>query len=259
MSTLRHFLAAREAEIREQIKLLRAELTELKRAKAAIENPEGLPDETAEGEVRDSTRVTIKDMVRTVFGRPEAAKGLVAGEVLEAIERSFNVKMERTSLSPQLSRLRESGDVVLQDGRWFPSEPRLSQAVAIPNPRMMHHGGGNMVTAASMAQDAARISRATIATHSAAEEAMKIARASMLPRDIVAASKLASDTHSSISAIEAALRSAALGSAATSAAQGSASHTMKAIEEADRKMRSLLHGHDHHDATKNWGSGPKTE
>lgn len=261
--TLRDFLASREAEIREQIKLLRAELAELKRAKAAVEQPDGASDEAGDGEVRDSGRTTIKDMVRSVFARPEAAKGMAAGEVLDAIERAFNVQIERTSLSPQLSRLRESGDVVLQDGRWFPSEPRLSQAVAIAAApqanRMVHYGGGDGMTAMTAAQEAARLSRATMVTQSAAEEAMKLARASMLPKDVADAAKLASSALSSVAAVEAALQSGRMTAATVAAAQSSMPHTVKAMQEADRKMRALVHGPDPRGAHRNWGSGPKTE
>lgn len=263
--TLRDFLASREADIREQMKLLKAELAELKRAKAAVEQPDGADDR----EVRDSGRTTIKDMVRSVFAGPEAGKGMAAGEVLDAIERSFSVKVERTSLSPQLSRLRESGDVVLQDGRWFPSEPRLSQAVAaatLPSSKMVHHGGGEAVNAIRASYDAARASydagslaKASIIAHSAAEEAMKLARASFVTKEAADAAKFASATFSSAAAIEAAMQSGRVTAAGVAAAHSSTPHTMNAMNEADRKMRALVHGPDPREARTNWGSSPKTE
>jgi hypothetical protein len=254
--TLRDFLASREAEIREQIKLLRAELAELKKAKSAIEQPDGASDEAADAEVRDSGRITIKEMVRTIFARPEAAQGMVAGEILEAVERTFNTKLERTSLSPQLSRLRESGDVVLQDGRWFPSEPRLTQATAIATQvvRAMHHGGGNVVNAAGAA-DAAQLASAAFVSQKAVEEALKMARSQMGTSE-AAQAKLAAATFTSAAAVEAAMQSGSL-TAAAIAAQ-SMPHTVKALEAAHRRMHTLTHGPDPL-AQKNWGSGPKTE
>ncbi len=257
--TLRDFLASREAEIREQIKLLRAELAELKRAKAAVEQPDGSSDDATDGEVRDSGRMTIKEMVRTIFARPEAAQGMVAGEILDAVERTFNTKLERTSLSPQLSRLRESGDVVLQDGRWFPSEPRLSQASAITaSPaRTMHYGGGEMVTLAKAAE-AARLVSATFASKAAVEEAVKTACSPIITRAAFDAAAAASATFSSAAAVEAAAKRSGGLTPAEIAAQ-SMPNTMKALEDADRHIQALTHSSIPRPTRKNWGSGPKTE
>jgi hypothetical protein len=227
MSTLRDFLANRETEIRQQIKLLRAELSELKQARAAIEQPGNQSDDSVD-QVSDSRQHTIKDMVRHVFAKPEAAQGLAAGEVLEAIDREFCKKIERTSLSPQLSRLRESGDVVLQDGRWFPSQPRLTNAdtaLAAPSVnarRMSFHGGDGE----------------SISKHEAFQQAVKAAATALNPSIALEAIRLnnlaasASSAHSLSPAVQ------------------------RAVEEVQRKIRAtdtVLHGQ------KNWGSGPKTE
>ncbi|HEX8532884.1 MAG TPA: hypothetical protein VF662_01835 [Allosphingosinicella sp.] len=124
MTALRQFLSRREAEIVEQIKLLEAELAEIRTAWSALQR-----DESAESSERVST---IKDMVRGILrSRPD---GLSAGEILAEIKERFAVHVERTSLSPQLSRLRSSEEVTLQGGRWYSTQIPLSHMV------MPHHG-----------------------------------------------------------------------------------------------------------------------
>jgi hypothetical protein len=258
MSILREFLATRETEVREQIKLLREELAELKRAKAAIEQADVPDDSASDSEVRDSSRMTIKDMIRSVLARPEAANGMAAGELLDAINRAFSTVIERTSLSPQLSRLRDSGDAVLQDGRWYSSEPRLSQAVAVaPRSRnQKFYGGGEAIhDATRTAYERAKL--ATFATENAAEETLKMVRASLISNNAAEMVKFATGSVASASAIEAATQASKLASA--TAAQSMTPHTAKAIEEADRKLRTLIHGPDQRGTNRNWSLGSKTE
>jgi len=109
VTVLRQFLSRREAEILEQMKVLEKELAEIRAAWAALQSEAGV------GPPRPS--VTIKDMVRQILkGRPD---GLRAKELLREIQDRFGVAIERTSLSPQLSRLREAGEITLQQGRWY--------------------------------------------------------------------------------------------------------------------------------------------
>lgn len=235
MSTLRDFLTLREAELREQIKLLRAELAELKRAKKAIEQPD--PPESVDDEGRDSGRPTIKEMVRTVFARPEAAKGLAAGEVLEAIEKEFDVKIERTSLSPQLSRLRESGDVVWEDGRWFSSEPRLLRHLMAVSIAGHQHAGGGAAnnTSGEASQEAAWLAyHRKIAAASGEKPAPQ--HEAMLPQGIVRAARECAETLQSGSASTSGVRKLQLNSA----------------RNADRRS-------DDNEPNRNWGTRPKTE
>ena len=110
MTTLRAFLDQREREIKENIRVLREELTEIKVARAAVE-PASSDDEGGE------TGVTIKDMIRTVL--KGEGFGLSSGDILKKIEAEFGKRLERTSLSPQLSRLRSEESVTLTNGRWF--------------------------------------------------------------------------------------------------------------------------------------------
>lgn len=126
MTALRQFLSRREVEIGQQIKLLEAELAEIKAARSALK---GLPDGSREAS--GAPNPTIKDMIRTVLsGSPS---GMAAIEILKEIESRFGVWIERTSLSPQLSRLRNSNEVALEDGRWYASQIALSDWVKPEN------------------------------------------------------------------------------------------------------------------------------
>lgn len=109
-TTLRDFLAQRDTEIKEQIKLLRAEQKELQVARAALDGQD--PPQSDGGPTS-----TIKDMARWVL--LDAVGGLTSGEILAAIKLEFGRDIDRTSLSPQLSRLKEAGELVLNGERWF--------------------------------------------------------------------------------------------------------------------------------------------
>ena len=120
MSAIRTFIAKREKEIREQMRALRSELDELKAIKKGLE-----PLLIGVGNPAKPTRdQTIKDMVKAVLARK--SDGMSAQEILRSIFEEFDVAIERTSLSPQLSRLRAEGDVFLNEGRWYPSQSFLA-------------------------------------------------------------------------------------------------------------------------------------
>jgi hypothetical protein len=108
MTTLRTFLDEREREIKDQIRLLKEELSEVRIARAALDPT---PEYSEEGDV------TIKDMIRAVL--KGESLGLAAAEILKKIEAQYGKRLERTSLSPQLSRLRGEEEVTLTAGRWY--------------------------------------------------------------------------------------------------------------------------------------------
>lgn len=119
VSAIRTFIAKREKDIREQMRTLRQELDELRAVRRSLELGANTP-----AEVQSSHGHTIKDMVKSILSK--AQRGLSAQDLLVAIEAEFSAKIERTSLSPQLSRLRKDGDVRLEDGLWFPSQSFLA-------------------------------------------------------------------------------------------------------------------------------------
>jgi hypothetical protein len=87
---LRSKLAAKDA----RICILTEEISDIDKALAAIGKSE-----------KTTASVTIKEAVLQVLS--DAPNGMTSSELLEAInDRFFDGKLERTSMSPQLSRLR---------------------------------------------------------------------------------------------------------------------------------------------------------
>lgn len=113
MTTLRDFISTRESEIKAHIKVLRVELGELKVAKSALE-PQGSIVVT---DSANPATKTIKEMIRDVL--KSSHQGLTSTEILFKINELFSKKIERTSLSPQLSRMKEDCEVTLHDNSWF--------------------------------------------------------------------------------------------------------------------------------------------
>ncbi|WP_157222498.1 hypothetical protein [Novosphingobium sp. AP12] len=111
-TTLRDFIAQRETEIRDQQKALKAELRELQIAKAALGGQASPPSSAPSG-----ATATIKEMARQVLSGQTS--GLNSSGILDAIKKEFGRDIERTSLSPQLSRLKEEGELILNGEVWF--------------------------------------------------------------------------------------------------------------------------------------------
>lgn len=112
-TTLRDFIANREGEIRDQLKALKGELKELQVAKAALDGQETTAAPT------QSSGPTIKEMARFILGTNVARGGATSSDILAYIKLEFDREIDRTSLSPQLSRLKNDGEVVLEGEKWF--------------------------------------------------------------------------------------------------------------------------------------------
>ena len=74
------------------------------------ERPIGLPASTGSG--------TIKQQIRIILGEVNP-DGLSAQEILRTIRKRWTPSLERTSLSPQLSRLRRDGVIFNKNGVWY--------------------------------------------------------------------------------------------------------------------------------------------
>lgn len=99
--SLSEFLDRREAEIKGLRAQLLTELKQIKSAKAAIQK-----DVTSSPTDNDQTesKVTIKQMILDVLRK--AGKPKTSEEIIALIAGQFGTEIARTSLSPQLSRLR---------------------------------------------------------------------------------------------------------------------------------------------------------
>ena len=115
--SLREFIEQREAEIRQLRAELLKELRELRAAKSAIAQSVG-KDEKA-------TLPTIKTMIRKVLEKRNRAAS--ADEIISWIHEDFGAVIARTSVSPQLSRLRADEILTLDEAT---REWALIQSVA---------------------------------------------------------------------------------------------------------------------------------
>ena len=115
MSKTSTYLLSRQRELELEITELQAELTRVKIAQVAISRLE--PSERNASDVRrvDGSGFkppktnSIKDMVLEIL--EDAPSGLKALDILDFINAGYSANLKRTSLSPQLSRLKEEGKI----------------------------------------------------------------------------------------------------------------------------------------------------
>lgn len=133
--TLREFIATRRSEIKDQMASLRAELRQLDAAdRAAAETETGSNAAPSRQSVVRAARPTIMDMILDVLkGQPDGAK---SDEIIEAVKTKFNVEVPRSSMSPQLSRLKARGNLVMTNNNvWRLTEyetPSEDQSEGVP-------------------------------------------------------------------------------------------------------------------------------
>lgn len=131
MMTLLEFMAQRRSEIaetraqlEEQLKEATSALHDLDREIAALDAAErryaaGVePEETQSRSTRQRARKTIKTMVVEILNAEPT--GLTSADLAEFIHDFFDVDIERSSLSPQLSRLKDDGAITHDEttGKW---------------------------------------------------------------------------------------------------------------------------------------------
>jgi len=154
--TLRSFLERRERELTHQVAALcgqieskRAELAEIQRVRATLApSPPSPPDvssfERAADDIRaapnrprvdlmqqtdnppvavpsSNEKLTIKSMILTALSS-HYHDGATPAELRIFIKNVFRREIDRTSMSPQLARLREDGAVEQTDRKWRLSE-----------------------------------------------------------------------------------------------------------------------------------------
>lgn len=105
------YFAQREEELIRLREGLKRELDHLRQARAAIEG-------TPENNEKSGEKLTIKDMVRSVLrDHPEGGS---YDQIINWISAKHNADIARTSLSPQLSRLKAEDEIDLSEdsGVW---------------------------------------------------------------------------------------------------------------------------------------------
>jgi hypothetical protein len=114
-STLREFLASRRSGIKAEIAALRRELQEIDAAERAISG-------TAQSSPAPATVVSvagglsIKDKILAVLR--DCPEGGDVATIIDLIQQQFGETIVKSSLSPQLSRLKGEGRVVTEHKIW---------------------------------------------------------------------------------------------------------------------------------------------
>ncbi len=110
---LRQFLEQREELIVRKREELKRELEELRHVRASLESGRHM---LARNEHRE--KLTIKEMIRAVL--EQNPTGGTSDQIVSWISQTFDNEVARSSLSPQLSRLKSEGEVDLDDelGKW---------------------------------------------------------------------------------------------------------------------------------------------
>jgi hypothetical protein len=131
-TSLRTFITDRRVQLLLEIEALRSELADLDKAEAA------LGASTAPSS--DVTPKTFKGMAIDILRRHSAA-GLTASQILSAIQQRFDLKIERSSLSPQLSRLKREG-ILVQEGKYWRRVGALNKEAAYLGPSKENEPSG---------------------------------------------------------------------------------------------------------------------
>lgn len=120
MRSLVRQLQVRKEQVEVEISALQAELARINAAIRALD-ADDLFDEARENlRHRRRDNGTLKQMAYTVLS--EADRPLTARQILQRIKEEFGVAIERTSMSPQLSRLGQQR-VLLRDGNLWRINP----------------------------------------------------------------------------------------------------------------------------------------
>ena len=116
--------------LRDQRDRLRREIesaqAELRRVNAAIEalSAQDLFDELSNSRQARRVSGSLKQMAYTVLR--EAGEPMTASEILSSIERQFGLRIERTSMSPQLSRLGQEHFLTRNANEWAIDQRRTT-------------------------------------------------------------------------------------------------------------------------------------
>ena len=121
-------LDAELAPLREQVGVLEAELRDVKRAKAALDGT------LVVRRNRTSSRHTIKEMALHVLQVNFDADGATTAELAAEIQIVFERSVKRECLSPQLSRLVDSGDLIHEGKRWLLTPRAAASKLPPPAP-----------------------------------------------------------------------------------------------------------------------------
>jgi hypothetical protein len=106
-------------EITAKIDAIEKELADLRAAAKAIGMVNRLPKVPFHVTRRTEPEVTIKEAVMNVLA--DYPEGLIALDILGKVNERFDLGLVRTSLSPQLTRLKREGKITNHGSVWLPT------------------------------------------------------------------------------------------------------------------------------------------
>lgn len=114
------------ADLTQKERGLKAQLREIRDLKKAIKAVGADDNAPLSSRSNARTHLTLKDMILSVLG--ERKNGAEALEIIELIREKYLRDVARTSLSPQLSRLKADKALFLSDKVWYLYENRPTEA-----------------------------------------------------------------------------------------------------------------------------------
>lgn len=112
------FIIARTAAIKNEINELQKELAALKALKTTLSNKPGRVQESNYVTSETPPGMTFQDMIVAVLNDRPTGRG-EAVQILDWIYQKFGKRILRSSISPQLSRLKALGVLDLVSGEWI--------------------------------------------------------------------------------------------------------------------------------------------
>jgi hypothetical protein len=130
METLREFIDRRLRELREAERPIRAQLNEIERERKELEKTAkmiGLESAYREDiDPRNTQKKTIKEAVMEIL--TEFPMGLTATDIRVKVNTRMNTSYKRSSLSPQLSRLKQDKRIKQEGIVWSLIAPEKKRA-----------------------------------------------------------------------------------------------------------------------------------
>lgn len=118
-------LKRRQGEIDREIASLQAERAKIARALEVLSASDLFEGDGSEPGLRRRPAGSLKQMAYTVIH--DAGKALTAAQILEKIELEFGQHIERTSMSPQLSRLGQERFLKRHGNLWSIDQRRAGE------------------------------------------------------------------------------------------------------------------------------------
>jgi len=135
--SVRDFLTSREAVLKEKKAAISAELAEIRILKSTL-GDSGKPAASRS----KSSEPTIKEMILDVLSDRE--DGATSDEIIALVMKKYDKVVPRSSMSPQLSRLKGDDQVARENERWMLPKfaPGNSDGVSSPDTDPVAHNVG---------------------------------------------------------------------------------------------------------------------